>query len=72
MQYIAFDSHKYYTVASVERPEGGLVRVRNLRAVGRYDGAAGRLLLEDATIDSDKIKGRLQVFVVSMADVCFR
>lgn len=40
--------------------EGGLVRVRNLRAVGRYDGAAGRLLLEDATIDSDKIKGHLQ------------
>jgi transposase len=26
MQYIAFDAHKRYTLASVERPEGGLVR----------------------------------------------
>lgn len=26
MQYIAFDAHKHYTLASVERPEGGLVR----------------------------------------------
>lgn len=40
--------------------KGGPVRVRSLRAIGRYDGANGRLLLEDATIDSDKIKGHLQ------------
>lgn len=26
MQYIAFDAHKHYTLASVERPDGGLVR----------------------------------------------
>ena len=26
MEYIAFDAHKHYTLASVERPEGGVVR----------------------------------------------
>lgn len=26
MEYIASDAHKHYTLASVERPEGGLVR----------------------------------------------
>jgi hypothetical protein len=26
MEYIAFDVHKRYTLASVARPEGGLVR----------------------------------------------
>lgn len=26
MQYIAFDTHKHYTLASMERPEGGLFR----------------------------------------------
>jgi len=26
MQYSTFDAHKHYTLASVERPEGGLVR----------------------------------------------
>ncbi len=26
MEYIAFDSHKRYTLASVVRPDGGLVR----------------------------------------------
>ena len=26
MQYIAFDAHKRYTLASVERPDGRLVR----------------------------------------------
>ncbi|MBU6298169.1 MAG: AsmA-like C-terminal domain-containing protein [Alphaproteobacteria bacterium] len=36
------------------------VRVHSLRAIGRYDAASGRLLLEDATINSDKIKARLQ------------
>lgn len=40
--------------------KGGPVHVRSLRAIGRYDGANGRLLLEDATIDSDKLKGHLQ------------
>ncbi|MDE1985793.1 MAG: AsmA-like C-terminal domain-containing protein [Alphaproteobacteria bacterium] len=38
----------------------GPVRVRSLRAIGRYDAVNRRLLLEDATIDSDKIKARLQ------------
>ena len=40
--------------------KGGPVHVRNLRAIGRYDGASRRLLVEDAAIDSDKIKGHLQ------------
>ena len=40
--------------------KGGPVQVRSLRAVGRYDGASGRLLLEDASIDSDKINARLR------------
>jgi hypothetical protein len=26
MEYIAFDAHKYYTLASVARPDGRLVR----------------------------------------------
>lgn len=30
MQYIAFDAHKHYTLASVERPEGGLVREQRI------------------------------------------
>jgi hypothetical protein len=41
----------------------GTVHVRSLRTIGRYDAASGRLLLEDATIESDKIKGRLQGWV---------
>ncbi len=40
--------------------KGEPVQVRDLRAIGRYDGASGRLLIEDATIDSDKIKARLR------------
>jgi len=36
------------------------VRVNSMRAVGRYDGNSGRLLIEDGAIDSDKIKGHLQ------------
>ena len=38
----------------------GPVRVRDMRAIGRYDGATGRLLFEDAAIDADKIAGRFQ------------
>ena len=30
MEYIAFDAHKYYTLASVARPDGRLVRERRL------------------------------------------
>lgn len=30
MQYIAFDAHKHYTLASVERPEGGPVREQRI------------------------------------------
>ncbi|MFQ6103518.1 MAG: hypothetical protein ACE5OP_04415 [Candidatus Glassbacteria bacterium] len=30
MQYIAFDSHKYYTLASVEGPSGELVCERRI------------------------------------------
>ncbi|MFQ6105343.1 MAG: hypothetical protein ACE5OP_13800 [Candidatus Glassbacteria bacterium] len=30
MQYIAFDSHKHYTLISVERPTGGLVCERGI------------------------------------------
>jgi hypothetical protein len=30
MQYTSFDAHKHYTLASVERPEGGVVRVNEL------------------------------------------
>jgi hypothetical protein len=26
MQYIAFDAHKHYTLASVARPDGGVIR----------------------------------------------
>jgi len=26
MEYIAVDAHKHYSLASVERPEGGVVR----------------------------------------------
>jgi hypothetical protein len=43
--------------------KGGTVQVRSLRAIGRYEAASGRLLLEEATIDADKIKGRLQGWV---------
>jgi hypothetical protein len=39
--------------------ENGLVRVRSMHALGRYDGKSGRLLLEDAAIDADRIKARL-------------
>ena len=38
----------------------GRVRVSDLRAMGRYDGARRRLSIESASIDSDKIKARLQ------------
>ena len=38
----------------------GRVRVNSLRAIGRYDGNSGRLLIEDGAIDSDKIKGHMQ------------
>lgn len=37
----------------------GLVRVKSMRALGRYDGRNGRLLLDEAAIDADKIKARL-------------
>lgn len=30
MEYIAFDAHKHYTVASVERPTGEIVREQRL------------------------------------------
>ena len=40
--------------------EDGHVRVDSLRAVGRYDGAKQRLLLEKAEIESDKIKAQLR------------
>ena len=39
--------------------KNGLVRVRSVHALGRYDGKSGRLLLEDAAIDADKIKAKL-------------
>ena len=44
---------------AVPGSKNGPVHVRNLRAIGRYDGNTKRLLLEDAVIDSDKIKGHL-------------
>jgi len=40
--------------------KGWPVHVRSLHAIGRYDAASGRLLLEDAAIDSDRIKAQLQ------------
>ena len=30
MEYIAFDAHKRYTLASVVRPDGGLVREQRI------------------------------------------
>jgi hypothetical protein len=30
MEYIAFDAHKRYTLASVARPDGGLVREQRI------------------------------------------
>ncbi len=30
MEYIAFDAHKHYTLASVARPDGQLVREQRL------------------------------------------
>ena len=48
--------------------KGWRVQVHSLRAIGRYDGANGRLLLEDAAIDSDKIKGQLQGKVDLVSD----
>jgi hypothetical protein len=39
--------------------KNGLVRVYNMHALGRYDANSGRLLLEDAALDADKIKARL-------------
>ncbi len=53
---------------TIPNDKSGRVRVRNLRAIGRYDAANGRLLLEDATIDSDKIKARLQGWLDLVSD----
>ncbi|MDE2182443.1 MAG: AsmA-like C-terminal domain-containing protein [Alphaproteobacteria bacterium] len=39
--------------------DGG-VRVRRMNAVGRYDGVNQRLLIDDATIESDRINGHIQ------------
>ena len=44
---------------AVPGSRNGPVHVRSLRAIGRYDGINRRLLLEDAVINSDKIKGHL-------------
>jgi hypothetical protein len=41
MQYITFDAHKHYTLASVERPDGGLVREGR---ISREWGALRRFL----------------------------
>ena len=38
----------------------GPIHVRNLHAIGRYDGATGRLLFEDAAVDSDKVVAHFQ------------
>ncbi len=40
--------------------KGSPIHVRNMHAIGRYDGVSGRVLFDDAAIDADKIKARLQ------------
>ena len=34
MQYIAFDAHKHYTLASVARPDGGIIREERIEHKG--------------------------------------
>ncbi len=42
MEYIAFDAHKYYTLASVARPDGQVVREERIE----HDRGALRQFLE--------------------------
>src|SRR2546430_9073104 len=42
MEYIAFDAHKHYTLASVVRPDGQLVREERIE----HDGGSLREFLE--------------------------
>jgi len=53
---------------AVPGDKSGRVRVNSMRAVGRYDGNSGRLLIEDGAIDSDKIRGHLQGRVDFVSD----